>query len=151
MNLKLSIALAELYCARGEKCVFDVKTYLIRKKISKEIIDDVITHLLKNDFINEERFVNAFVHDKVVLAKWGPIKVKASLLMKGINQKLIDEILLTFKVQSSDFEEIAMRKWPTIKGDTFNNKKQKLIRFLLQKGYQPDLVFKWIEKKNFNI
>ena len=65
----------ENYCSYQERCKKEVIEKLSTLKLDKSEIDDVISYLIKNDYINEERFALAFTQGKFRIKKWGKIKI----------------------------------------------------------------------------
>jgi len=125
------------FCAYQERCVSDVKEKMRKLKIEKDEYDGYIEKLKESNFLNEERFVKYFVsaHAK---KKWGKTKMKSALGAKRIDSSLI-KIYLD-DMDEGDYDEqiktIAEKKWNTIKAKTPRDKKTKMLRFLLSKGYE---------------
>lgn len=125
------------YCAYQERCVSDVKQKLYKLKVPKEDYEAYIEKLQQHNFLNEDRFVKYFVssHQK---KKWGKTKMKAALSGKRINSDLIKKYLDDMDTEDYDaqIKEMTQKKWKTIKGATLRDRKTKLLRFLLGKGYE---------------
>jgi regulatory protein len=125
------------YCAYQERCAEDVRQKLQKLKEDKGNYADYITLLREDNFLNDERYVKAFIagHEK---KKWGKTKMKMALLGKRIDSTLIKQYL--DEMDERDYDEqikvIAERKWNTIKAKSPRDKKTKLLRFLLSKGYE---------------
>ena len=125
------------FCAYQERCAEDVKQKLHKLKESKDNYTEYITRLKEENFLNEERYVKAFVagHEK---KKWGKTKIKAALSGKRIDSSLIKIYLDDMDEENYDeqIKTIAEKKWSTIKAKSPRDKKTKLLRFLLSKGYE---------------
>lgn len=125
------------YCAYQERCAEDVRQKLRKLKQDKETYAEYISLLRTDNFLNDERYVKAFVagHEK---KKWGKTKMKMALLGKRIDAQLIKQYL--DDMDEGDYDEqiktIAEKKWLTIKAKSPRDKKTKLLRFLLSKGYE---------------
>ncbi len=125
------------FCAYQERCVSDVKEKMRKLKVEKEEYEAYIERLKESNFLNEERFVKYFVsaHAK---KKWGKTKMKSALGAKRIDSSLIK--LYLDDMDEGDYEEqiktIAEKKWHTIKAKSPRDKKTKMLRFLLSKGYE---------------
>lgn len=125
------------FCAYQERCVSDVKEKLRKLKIEKEDCDAYIVKLKEDNFLNEERFVKYYInaHTK---KKWGKTKMKSALGAKRIDSSLIKQYL--DDMDEADYDEqiktIAEKKWNTIKAKTPRDKKTKMLRFLISKGYE---------------
>jgi len=125
------------FCAYQERCVSDVKEKMRKLKVEKQDYDGYIEKLKDSNFLNEERFVKYYVsaHAK---KKWGKTKMKSALGAKRIDSSLIKTYL--DDMDEGDYDEqiktIAEKKWNTIKAKTPRDKKTKMLRFLLSKGYE---------------
>lgn len=128
------------YCAYQERCVNDVMQKLYKLKVPKEDCGDYIEKLQQQNFLNEDRFVKYFVssHQK---KKWGKAKMKATLAGKRIDDTVIKKYLDNIDAEdyNAQIKEIAAKKWKNVKGATLRDRKTKLLRFLLSKGYEMSL------------
>lgn len=141
----------KLLCSRQEKCTKEIETKLAGYNLSEQEIRKIITILSGDNYINDERFANSFVHDKLKFNKWGKIKIKYQLKLKGIN----DEHILKVLENINDEEYIQIIKSELIKRykriRTSNPLiiKNKLIHFGQSKGFETDLLFQ-VVKELFN-
>lgn len=135
-------------CARREYCVFDIKTKLIRYDLDKVAIDRIIEQLKKDRYIDELRFTRSFINDKVQFNKWGKIKIDFALRQKYIPQSIISEAFLDFSDEqlNESLEALLSAKWKTIKGKTEHDKRTKLIRFGLGRGFEMSNILAFIDK-----
>lgn len=128
------------FCAYQERCVHDVQQKLFKLKIDKADFEKYLVQLQEDNFLNEDRFAKAFVsaHAK---KKWGKAKIKSALYTKRIGAAVIKKYL--DDLDEGDYREqiktAAEKKWGSIKGKTERDRKTKLLRFLLSKGYEMGL------------
>jgi regulatory protein len=132
----------EAFCAYQERCTQEVRTKLERLGADESLSMEVIKLLNENRFLDEKRFVEAYVQGKLRIKKWGRQKIKAALFQKRIDAKLIQEGIYAF-ISDEEYQlvmeslierknrELSTEKNPQIK-------KQKLMRFLLSRGFQYD-------------
>jgi regulatory protein len=132
----------EAFCAYQERCTQEVRTKLERLGADESLSMEVIKLLKENRFLDDKRFVEAYVQGKVRIKKWGRQKIKAALFQKRIDAKLIQEGIYAF-ISDEEYQlvveslierknrELSSEKNPQIK-------KQKLMRFLLSRGFQYD-------------
>ena len=125
------------YCAYQERCVSDVKQKLYKLKVSKDDYDTYIEKLQGGNFLNEDRYTKYFVSAHVK-KKWGKQKMQAALSAKRIDTRTIKKYLQDIDANqyNEQMHTAAEKKWRTIKGETLNERKTKLLRFLLTKGYE---------------
>ena len=69
----------EAYCARAEHCAADVRRKIYEWGAPAEIAESIEEILYERDFLNDARFCNAYVHDKVEYQRWGRLKIQAGL------------------------------------------------------------------------
>ena len=133
---------AEAYCARSEHCAADVRRKLYEWQTPAEIVDFIEQNLYANDFLNDARFCHAYVHDKVAYQSWGRLKIQAGLraldLPESEIRKSLDEIDEN-EYQSNLKALIKQRKSDSSRrSGTLNSASDKLLRFLLQRGFTYD-------------
>lgn len=123
----------------------EIKKYLNKKNSSN--ISKIISELKKNNLINDNTFVKAFIKDKFNLSNYGPYKIKQELLKHKIDESKIEEYLTII-----NSEEIEEKLEKGIKKRIKNNKyskfvlKQKIINEFTLKGFERDMIIKLFEK-----
>lgn len=129
-------------CVGCEYCISDMRRKMHAWTMPEGSEEDVITRLLKDNFVNESRYASAFVRDKFRHNKWGWQKIQFELRRKGIS----DEDIENARQEISD-EEVAetLRKLleskrRTIKGRNDYDIKAKLFRFALSRGFSYDQI-----------
>jgi regulatory protein len=124
-------------CSQKEYCSFDISQKLYRMNLVTEEIDNIVNRLIKDNYLNDERFVRSYIGDKLKINKWGRKKIELSLRQKQVNQSTINKIFNEYsEVElNKSLESVLLKKWKSIKGKTENDKKGKLIRFALGRGF----------------
>ena len=129
-------AKAEAYCAAAEHCCSEVRLKLQQWGATAEQIEDIVVHLQKEHFVDEQRYCNAFVHDKLLYQGWGRMKIRAGLQAKHLPSCAIDSALENLD-ESAYFRilnQVITSKRRTIKSSD-PQAREKLIRFCLQRGF----------------
>jgi regulatory protein len=125
------------YCAYRDRCLSEVISKLKLLKAEKEDFAAYAERLKNEKFLNEERFVKAFVgaHAR---KKWGKTKIRSHLLQKRVESSLIKKYLdeLDEGGYLEQIKTVAAKKLKGIKAGTKQELKTKLLRFLLSKGYE---------------
>lgn len=108
----------------------------------------MINELKKQNFINHERFSKAFVHDRFNFYRWGKTKIIHHLKQKGIEEVFIRKAVESLNTESyyKVIKDEAQKKYQLMNAPVDFTSKQKLMKFLYQKGFETDLVFKEVEK-----
>lgn len=134
-------------CARREYAAFDIETKLQRYNLDKETIERIIAQLKKEKFLDELRFTRSFIKDKIRFNKWGKKKIEFGLRQKRIPEEIVNEAFLDFTDEelNESLQDLLQAKWKTIKGDTDYDRKNKLIRFGLSRGFDMNNIMKCIE------
>ena len=135
----------ERFCAFQERCEKDVRRKLTSFHLSEDQEDKVVKLLKDNQFLDENRYAEAFVRGKVRVG-WGRQKIVAALRAKGIPSEFID--CHCAAIPADDYVATlrkAIEKWRRSHPDEAPNS-PKLVRHLLSKGYAMEEVMR--EMKN---
>jgi len=146
MEFKTALSKAMQICSRRELCVSDVETKLELWEVTKSDTQRVLDTLLKENFINEERYAKAFVRDKFIYNKWGKIKIASHLKAKRIPAATISLALET--IDNSEYagviEAILKSYKKTIKAKNDYELKAKLLRFGLSRGFESYVLYEHV-------
>lgn len=130
---------AEIYCASAEHCCSEVLIKLQQWGADSEQSQQIIQQLQTNGYIKEERYCRAFVHDKVLYQGWGRMKVQAALYAKHLPEQYIDAAIEA--IDETEYNAVLQRAMQTKKRAIKSSDpmaREKLIRFLLQRGFTYD-------------
>jgi regulatory protein len=149
---KAASAKAESYCAYQERSQQEVRDKLYDWGLHHDEVEEVITELILNNFLNEERFAMAYVSGKFNIKKWGKIKIKQGLKLKRVPEKMIIKALNTI-----DYDEYlgailaaAQKKAPFITEKDPYKKKYKLVTYLMGKGFESNLISEVLKANNLS-
>ena len=123
---------AQRYCATAERCTYEVSLLLGRLGATTEQTDAIIDKLQQQSYINDARYCQAFVHDKVAFQAWGRMKIIMGLRTKHLPDELIDNAIAAIDEQAynANIRKLLLSKR--------NQDRQKQLRFMLQRGYTFD-------------
>jgi regulatory protein len=131
------------YCSLQERSQQQVRDKLYEWGLFGDEVEEVLSWLISENFVNEERFAQSYVRGHFNLKKWGRIKIK-----QGLDQKKISPYCINIGMKEIDdkhyhttINTLLEKKWKTLKESNLYIKKQKVVRYLLQKGYEADLVW----------
>lgn len=132
------------YCSKSEKCIFDLYNYLNKYDISEEDCQKIINTLKEENFIDESRYVEFFVNDKLKFNKWGRIKIRYVLKQKRIDDKIINKVFLQIDEGTyyQTLKEIVEQKIKSIKSKSAIQTKASVVRFASSRGFEYDLIMK---------
>ncbi|MDR0604294.1 MAG: RecX family transcriptional regulator [Bacteroidales bacterium] len=136
------------YCAYQERCLYDVRCKLKEWKVNEETTEWIVNKLVSEGYINEERFAMMFARGKFNIKSWGIRKIKAEMERRNINGDYIKKAIREIKQEDilEKLDKLAC-KWlkENPKGNR-NEKKQKLFRYLVSKGYEQNDIWNCISK-----
>ncbi len=128
-------------CAKAEKSSGDAKRLMMQWGVPKEDQEGVLEKLLKDRFIDDERYAAAFVREKRRLNGWGKYKIRMQLALKGVAKEIIDSELEGLEDEAIKEEmqeklvEMIKRKARTTKHKSIYELRDKLIRFGTARGH----------------
>src|SRR5690606_25815129 len=140
------------YCAYQERCQKEVREKLFDYGLSSQEVEKLITSMILEGFLNEERFAKAYARGKFRLKRWGKLRIKKELKLRMLNDTCINIGLKEIDEQeySETLMYLAEKKWLNIQEKEIYKKKTKLYQFLSYKGFENELIQAAIEKFNEN-
>jgi regulatory protein len=136
------------YCAYQERSHEEVRNKLFQFGISSSDADEIITALILDGFLNEERFAKAYAGGKFRMKKWGRLKIENALGKKGVSKNCIRSGLK--EIDEGDYvitlRQILEGKADNIEEENLYVKRDKLSQFAILKGYEPELVWKLLKE-----
>jgi regulatory protein len=138
-----ALARAMNLCAEREWCHSDMRQKLLSWKVKESDIQKIISSLVQNKFIDEERYASAFAKDKFRYNKWGRIKISSALRMKKIPDEYIRNGLAS--IDNGEYLEllknIIEKHRKNTRAKNQYDLKGKLLRHCLSKGFESNLVY----------
>jgi regulatory protein len=147
---KTGLAKAENYCAYQERSQQEVRSKLYDWGLWPNEVEEVISELIENNFLNEERFAKAYVSGKFNIKHWGKIKIKQGLKLKKITDKMISIALkgIDYDDYLKTILNTAEKKLPFISEKDPYKRKNKLVTYLMSKGFEIDLILEVLKSNN---
>ena len=134
-------------CAQAEHCEQEMRDKMKRWEIDETVQNRIIDRLVKERYIDNERYARAFVKDKIRYNKWGRRKVQQALWMKRIDndiqQRVLDEI--DDKEFLDVLRPLLKQKRKSTKAANDYELNQKLVRFALGRGFTFDIIRQCLE------
>lgn len=136
----------EQYCAYQERSQQEVRDKLYDMGLHKEDVENIITELIGENFLNEERFAIAFARGKFRIKQWGKVKIKQHLKQKRVSEYCIKKALAL--IDADEYEKtinhLIEKKDRESKDKDAYIKRQKTIRYVISRGFEPDIVLSLI-------
>ena len=129
-------------CAQAEHCQQEMRDKMRRWELDETVQNRIVTRLVKERYVDDERYARAFVKDKIRYNKWGRRKVQQALWQKHIDadvqQQVLDEI--DEKEYLDILRPLLKQKRKNIKAESDYELNQKLVRFALGRGFGFDII-----------
>ena len=129
-------------CAQAEHCEQEMRDKMKRWGIEPDAQDRVVARLVKERYVDNERYARAFVKDKIRYNKWGRRKVMQALWMKHIDDDIQRSVL--DEIDDKEYIDVLVpllkQKRKTIKAKSDYELNQKLVRFALSRGFDFSII-----------
>ncbi len=141
---------AAAYCTLCERCISEVSTKLTAWGVPHGEQEKIIARLTEEKFIDEARYCNAFVNDKVRFNRWGRIKIIAALREKRLPKEHINEAIESIDEDSYTeiLKDVIAIKRRELKGKDDFATRQKLIRHAASRGFEPAIIMRFVNISN---
>lgn len=133
----------ENYCAYQERCHQEVVQKLKQMRMIPLAIDEIVGHLIQENYLNEERFAKSYARGKFNIKKWGRERIVRELKLRQISVFNIKSALA--EINEGDYldtlDSLARKRLEQIKEPNIHKKKRKLADYLLYRGWESHLVY----------
>ncbi|MGK7397083.1 MAG: regulatory protein RecX [Candidatus Cyclobacteriaceae bacterium M3_2C_046] len=131
------------YCTYQERTQGQVRQKLYQWGLKTDMVEHIITDLITENFINEERYAISYAGGKFRMKKWGRLKIEKALQQQQLSPYCIHKALeqIDAEAYNETLTELMHHKNNKIREPDIFIKRQKVATFLIGKGYEPDLVW----------
>lgn len=133
-------------CSRSEQCSADVRKKIVAYDLVSDVVDEIIEKLKAEKFLDDRRYIKAYVSDKFRFNKWGKIKLRYYLKAKGLPETMIEAEL--DEIDEGKYREVLVKtmkdKAKTIKKKDKFDKMGPVIRFAQNRGFEPELIHRYM-------
>ena len=134
-------------CAQAEHCQWEMLEKMRRWEVPEEAQARVMQRLVKERYVDDERYARAFVKDKIRYNKWGRRKVDQALWQKHIDENIRKRVL--DEVDDDEYLKVLRpllkQKRKSTKANSDYELNQKLMRFALGRGFTFDIISQCID------
>ena len=130
------------YCGYQERSHSEVKEKLYQLGVWKKDHDEIISNLIEQDYLNEERFAIAYAGGKFRTKHWGRVKIKYELKQKNVSEYCIKKALKQIDEEEylAQIKKLWTKKYQSLKAEQYLVRKKKTIDYLLARGFERDLI-----------
>lgn len=142
---------ARHFCAYQERCHNEVKEKLYSFGLWKKDVEETISLLIGDDYLNEERFAIQFAGGRFRMKHWGKVKIRYELKQRQLSEYCIKKALAAIDEEDylKTLSKLAVQKWDTLRDETnVFVRRRKTQDYLLQKGYEADLISQALKEIN---
>jgi regulatory protein len=139
---------AERFTAFRERSPKEVADKLAEWDAKPEEIERIIAELKEQRFIDEHRFARAFCHDKFLVNRWGKRRIAMEISRHQLSREALTEGMNYINAEEYErtLQHLAEQKWLKVKDSDTLKRKQKTVAFLLQKGFESDLIWEVVNE-----
>ena len=137
------------FCSYQERSHQEVKDKLYSFGLYKDEVETLLSQMIEENYLNEERYAVAFAGGKFRVRQWGRVKIKYELKQKRVSDYCIKKALAS--IDEDDYEKTLEKLFEDKKASLRSEKnifikKQKIQAYLMQKGFEPSLVSEYLKK-----
>ena len=140
---------AESFCAYQERSQQEMRNKLYDWGLHHKDVEAIISELIENNFLNEERFATAYTLGKFRIKGWGKVKIRQGLKLKQVPDKLIQKSLQ--KIDPDDYmntlEQVLAKKAASVTERDPFKRRYKLIQYAAGRGFEKDLIYDLLKDK----
>lgn len=131
------------YCAYQERAHAEVEEKLFSYGLGRSEVEDLLAWLITENYVNEQRFAIAFAGGKFRIKHWGKLKIKQYLEQKKVSAYSINKALdlLDEEAYTLTIDQLIEASFGKIKSANVFEFRHKVARSLINKGFEPDLVW----------
>ncbi|AEV32635.1 hypothetical protein Oweho_1647 [Owenweeksia hongkongensis DSM 17368] len=135
------------FCAYRERSQYEVRERLYEYGLYTDAVNQEISSLIQENFLNEERFARAFVRGKFSIKKWGRVKIKQALYPHQLSDYVLKKAFT--EIEEDDYlktlQDVIEKKARTVKLKNEFERNGKIAQYAISRGFEPSLVWEIIK------
>jgi regulatory protein len=135
------------YCAYQDRCHQEVRSKLIKLGIFGDALEEIVSELISDGFLNESRFARAFARGKFRQKHWGRQRILMELKKRKVSDYCIREGLQEINEEeyAATLKEVIDKKNNLLKEKDPFKRRNKLAQFAIRRGFESELVWEYIK------
>ena len=127
-------------CARKEYAPFDIRQKLLRLNLTDDVVELLLERLIKERYIDERRYTESYIREKLHFNKWGKRKIELHLAQKRISPDVVGDAFAQFTESqlSEPLLSLLEKKRKSVTGRSVPERRMKLVRYALGRGFTVD-------------
>jgi len=138
------------YCAYQERSHQQVRYKLIELEVYGDDLEEMISVLIAENFLNEERYARSIARGKFKIKQWGRQKINYALKQEKVSAYCIRQAMTEIDEDEylKTLDRLADKKLSTLKSEKNKFiKMTKLRNYLMQKGYESEYIRDILQQK----
>ena len=147
-NIKETTEKIQSFCALQDRCQWEVQNKMRQWGVEEYLIENIVTDLILEKFIDEQRFSESFCRGKFRIKRWGKVKIKNELRLRKISVSCIEKGLEQIEDEEyySILKELYEKKNSSLKEQNLFIRNKKIVKYLQQKGFESNLIWELINR-----
>jgi regulatory protein len=143
------LAKLQKYCAYQERCHQEVRTKLINLRIFGDDLEEIISDLIAENFLNEERFARSYARGKFRMRRWGRNRIVKELKFRKITEYCIRKAMTEIDEEEylRTLNEIILKKEKYLKEKDPFKAKNKLAKYAMSRGFETEYIWEILNRK----
>ncbi|WP_417603319.1 regulatory protein RecX [Owenweeksia hongkongensis] len=135
------------FCAYRERSQYEVRERLYEYGLYTDAVNQEISALIQENFLNEERFARAFVRGKFSIKKWGRVKIKQALYPHQLSDYVLKKAFSEIEEDQylKTLQEVIEKKASSVKIKSEFERNGKIAQYVISRGFEPSLVWEVIK------
>jgi regulatory protein len=136
------------YCGYSERCHTEVREKLYGMGLFRKDVETLLSRLIEEDYLNEERYATLFAGGHFRQKKWGKQKIIFALRQKKISEPNIRRSLQSISTEdyTKTLAELVKKRWQSLKGEQYLVRQAKTLSYLQGRGFETELIRTEMEK-----
>ena len=139
------------FCAYQERCHYEVRKKLLNINVYGDLLEEVMTDLIKEDYLNEQRYAEQFTGGRFRIKKWGRQKIKRHLKTNRVSEYCINKALTVINeedyMRALNMQIIKYKKERSHLKLNERRLNNNCLQYCLNKGYEYGLIQGILNKK----
>ena len=139
-------------CSTAEHCSHEMIEKMQRWQLANDAQARIIEYLVKEKYIDDERYARFFAKDKIRYNKWGRRKVEQAMWLKHIDGDIQRDVLddIDDEEYLAVLRPLLKTKRKSVKASSDYEMNMKLIRFAMGRGFTMDIIRQCLDNDNYD-
>jgi regulatory protein len=144
-ELERALRLAYRAVGSRERTVAELRTFLERKRVEPEAIDETVRELTEAGFLDDVRYAHRFAEDKRELERWGSERISRELHRRGVAPDVI-ELALADRGREAELQTALMVLQQRVAPPRDDRERDRAWRLLVRRGYEVELAYEAVRR-----